>query len=516
MIKNIKKYKSYFYIVLSVFILFLFTNISYYFISSSNKSIYLEQSIKTYQNQIDNTIDTYEIFSSYIFSKIIDDSVLEMMFIAANGDELSQSTQRALLLNYLEEDYEHIIDYSFRQLHFHLPNGDSFLRFHSPDAFGDNLFDIRSSIRIVNTDLIKAKGFEEGRIYNGYRFVYPLFYQDNHVGSVEISISIATLIDALYTIQDDQAHFFIIKRDVVESIVFEDQLDHYADSALSQNYLYDRNVNEQFTDKRIILKGTLLREFLVEISEQIKEELDQEQSFSHTTFHKGKRYIIHFISLKNFDEEHVGYVFNIFIDYTYQQQVIQDFIVYPFILIFYAVMFLSAIIYKKDKENLINTMRVDALTQIANRYYYNQILVKEFQKAQNTHNPLCMIVIDLDYFKEINDTYGHLQGDFILKEVAKLLKRTIRNQDIVARWGGEEFAILLPETDIKEAILVAERIQRSLKEADFGISKKITLSFGISCLGNGIGTIQELFKKADDRMYEAKRRGRDQIIYHDD
>ena len=178
--------KVYVIVILISSIVFTALMIGYNSFSTKSNQDYFQQSRDSFDSNINSTINQYEIFSSYIYDTIIDDTVLSLMNQASQGTELQKDATRDLLYDSLIDNYNIMVEYNFRQLHFHLPNGDSFLRFHSPDAYGDNLLDVRTAIRIVNTEHIYVKGFEEGRIYNGYRFVYPLFYHDTYVGSVEI------------------------------------------------------------------------------------------------------------------------------------------------------------------------------------------------------------------------------------------------------------------------------------------------------------------------------------------
>ena len=164
----------YFGYVLVFVISFVALILSYRYITNENKTMYLQASNQAYQQQINSAIDLYENFSHYIYSKIIDEEVLSIMQ-EANTATLNKTLLREELYAYLIEDYHLIQTYDFRQLHFHLTTGESFLRFHQPNQFGDNLLDVRASIRIANEEKRFVKGFEEGKIFNGYRFVYPLF-----------------------------------------------------------------------------------------------------------------------------------------------------------------------------------------------------------------------------------------------------------------------------------------------------------------------------------------------------
>ena len=159
---------------------------------------------------------------------------------------------------------------------------------------------------------------------------------------------------------------------------------------------------------------------------------------------------------------------------------------------------------------------VDGLTQIANRRIFDEYLALEWELHRREQKPLSVILMDIDYFKNYNDYYGHQQGDDCLIQVAQTLTQvTKRATDLLARYGGEEFAAILPFTNAQEALLLAESMRRAIAELGIPhpqseISDKITLSFGIASLVPGANNSPtDLIQAADHALYSAKNRGRD-------
>jgi diguanylate cyclase (GGDEF)-like protein len=163
-------------------------------------------------------------------------------------------------------------------------------------------------------------------------------------------------------------------------------------------------------------------------------------------------------------------------------------------------------------EQLKESAVTDGLTSLANHKSFLERLSIEFNRASRYGSPLSLVMMDIDRFKEINDTYGHVQGDLVLKAVAKLIKNNIRQVDFAARYGGDEFVLILPETNIKEAYKVSEKLRETVAKEILHIPPdhkvKVTLSLGISTFKSEIKDSTILVHQADDAMYQAKESGR--------
>src|SRR6476620_5618778 len=158
----------------------------------------------------------------------------------------------------------------------------------------------------------------------------------------------------------------------------------------------------------------------------------------------------------------------------------------------------------------------DALTGLYNRHYMESHIGTLVEQANARSKPLTVLVLDIDYFKSINDTHGHDAGDDVLREFAIRVKKSIRGIDLACRYGGEEFVVVMPETDLSVATMVAERLRRRIATEPFPIQDgsrtiEVTISVGISALAKD-DTAANILKRADAALYRAKRDGRNRVV----
>ncbi len=172
------------------------------------------------------------------------------------------------------------------------------------------------------------------------------------------------------------------------------------------------------------------------------------------------------------------------------------------------------------RDSVQQTMEMaikDGLTGLNNRRYFDGHLSSAFEKAREGNRPLSLLIVDIDHFKQVNDTHGHDAGDDVLREFAGRISKIVRNLDMACRYGGEEFVLLMPDTDIQLACIVAERMRREIAAHPFvihGGTKQIniTVSVGASCIEGANDTSAALLKRADEALYLAKRNGRNQVV----
>ncbi len=165
-------------------------------------------------------------------------------------------------------------------------------------------------------------------------------------------------------------------------------------------------------------------------------------------------------------------------------------------------------------EEIYRLTIVDGLTQIHNKRYLSEALERELLRGRRHGRDLSVMMFDIDHFKRINDLHGHLAGDFVLKEIARLVQSRIRRDEVFARYGGEEFCIILPETALEGAAELGERLRQQIHEHTFVFQKdsiRTTISVGCALMNEDDRTTTELLQRADERLYHAKNTGRNRV-----
>ncbi len=350
-------------------IIFIFLVLSFVFISINyqNKLQTIQTSkIETLKNRVAITEKIYHNIARMLYETQINESDIEyLMFKASHAENTLQKNkiryelyERNLYL------YSVIKKYNFRQLHYHLPSTESFLRMHKPGKYGDILGDVRKTVLETNLQKTEQSGFEEGRIFNGFRFVFPIFYRGEHVGSVEISTSVLAIIHNLKELFNYDYHF-LISKEVVDKKVFKEQRsENYAESRLNPNYYIDVNaVDSSFTEKVI--------PYLPEhkINSKCCQAFEELLPFSRQLKNSDNRYSITGIPIVNYSNEKIGYFLQLDRDYDVFQLTHKTFVVRLIILsVIFLLLTVSTIIitkYTYSKKRLEMLENISAISVTA-------------------------------------------------------------------------------------------------------------------------------------------------------
>lgn len=499
-------------ILLFIFIVWISAIIAVNIEYCNKYSNYLAYRDEIFENAVLGVIKTYESFSNFIFISAIDNDLIKSYLYKANhGDEDTKSLMRKQLAKDLDETHRTITEYNFRQFHFQLANGDSFYRFHIPEKYGDNLLDIRESMKVANIEKRYIAGFEEGRIFSGYRFVYPLNYQGEHVGSIEISISPSCILEELYELESQKDLGFILAKEIMEETVFDDQQSRYKTSLISNDFVSDIEVSSLIDKQRDSLKLLHNPAFVSKLKDIIDDKLYNNRSFNDAMSFDNKVYLIQFQIINDISSRPVGYFFCFKEDTQIEAiQTAKKVVLALATTIMATLAFL--VIYAFIRQREVHKMAMtDQLTKIYNRHSFYELAKKEVARADRNEENISFGIIDIDFFKKVNDNFGHATGDEVLKTVAKIISSSIRITDLIARHGGEEFVLLMPSTSAKDANVVAERIRNTIENYKFDKIGKLTVSIGISEKAKK-EKIEDTINRADIALYKAKENGRNRIV----
>ena len=169
------------------------------------------------------------------------------------------------------------------------------------------------------------------------------------------------------------------------------------------------------------------------------------------------------------------------------------------------------LVYKIVHKNLEIGIITDPMTKLFNRNHFNVILRKQLNLNSRYSSPFSLILCDVDFFKKINDEYGHQQGDKVLTKLATLLQNNARENDYVFRIGGEEFALIFPQTTQEQAAIIADKFRQLVSDANFGVNRKVTISIGVCECSTDEGA-EALFRRVDNALYQAKSSGRNKVV----
>ena len=164
----------------------------------------------------------------------------------------------------------------------------------------------------------------------------------------------------------------------------------------------------------------------------------------------------------------------------------------------------------KENERLAT---IDSLTNIYNRFKFQTLLQEQWNLAKRRRKPLSVVIFDVDDFKKVNDTYGHDHGDLVLAQIADLVSKHLHTNDVFARWGGEEFVLLLPNTTGKQAFVIAESLRFFIETKKFTGISKLTASFGVAEYSAGLSR-EEFVQRANEALSEAKQKGKNQVCLY--
>lgn len=433
---------------------------------------------------------------------------------------------RQLLLNHLTPSWSQLVKtHDIRQLHFHLSPGSlSFLRVHKPEKYGDRMDDLRYTVVDTNAEQIPRSGFETGRVYSGIRAIIPVFHDNEHIGALEVGTSFSNIMHIFEEGLGNDQVAVLLNADHVESAMWPEAIEQRFPG---QNKLGNFYIEAMSQDTQIgLLSSAPIPEPISSVVSRIIK-------------YQGDYFSLTLIPLRDYRHDRPGgkTAGVILLANSINDEInvstrslhhnlmfaLVSFIILE-VLIFLAIRYATRRLQSNIDNKLAHIEELnshlarqaitDSLTGLHNHHFFIERLGEEMSKSRRNGRPLCLIMLDIDHFKQVNDTYGHQAGDRVLKIFADTLKAEMRTGDEVGRYGGEEFALALTSTSLDEAMVLANRllaVTRELRVASAeGGEIRFTVSMGIAQWDN-IEPLPLLIERADQALFSAKNNGRNCI-----
>ncbi|HZF69326.1 MAG TPA: diguanylate cyclase [Sulfuricurvum sp.] len=437
------------------------------------------------------------------------ESVANSLLLNDDITNAFEKRDRKKLLALTEPIYKQLVAQNpyLKIMHFHTPKSVSFLRVHQPDKFGDDLSSFRYIVNNVNAQKKKQTGLEVGRYGINYRVVVPVFnHQGKHLGSFEFGIDIDYI-------------FNIFHKDYgLENILFVNKEVFKIIHGNNKKLKY-----KSFSDKYYVLEPS------DNSISNIITPSDLAKNYFFVKYKGMENLVFTVTEMKSVTGEEIGKIVFVKNMNAYDSQI--AFLRNISVALGLSLVFLSFYLLRKifhhythaidtyqsqleiKNRTLSKLSNIDHLTKAHNRRSIERVLSKELNRAKRYEKPLSIIMIDLDDFKHVNDLYGHNTGDTVLKNTAKIIQGMIRESDYFGRWGGEEFVLIVTETPIEKAAIVAEQIRKAINTHDFSEPSSVTCSIGIAQMRTG-DNATEVVAKADSALYQAKNSGKNKVVLY--
>ena len=405
---------------------------SFFYLASENNNRIegLSQEIKKdYKHQYNAIILEYKSSTELIFDSIINkDKILLLQKKALESSSAKeQDIYRQKLYKELKPTYQNLKAFGIKQLHFHLPDTTSFLRFHKPEKYGDNLKNIRYSLVLANTQHKKISGFEEGRIFNGYRFIYPLIYKKEYIGTVELSIgfnAIQNISKGIY----QTYQYMILEENIVKDKIFTSERQNYHKSYFSDDFYHESNSFLNY-DKEDTNSKSITHDTFMKINEKLKVLIKKEELYSFKQTVKYLEidelyYFVTFLPIKNLKNKDTGYIVSYGLCEEYKDSQIR--FVKRAIAIFIIFILLLLLLYKVD----MSRQRMNDLSKKERDIALESNKAKSEFLANMSHEirtPLNSILGFIDILKEENKSKESTKYIAMIENSSKSLLNIIED-----------------------------------------------------------------------------------------
>jgi len=500
----VKKIKNNFLLLFIVLITYAATYLVVEYYKNSRVNEILTQNAKYLELSYKQGLDRFHVIAENVYLSMQNDKTFVDILASVNDTNIDE--KHVQMYSYLKDEFFRLKLSGVFGVLIASSENKAIVRMHKEEKYGDNLTLHRPIVTSSNEQKVHLSGFEEGKSSHAFRQVYPLYKNGRFIGVMDIFFSSTKLQD--YTMRASNIHtHFIVNKKVFKTNEWKSHAyEPYEQSIEHKDFLF--SLNDHINHDRLDASA---KDIIKPLEEEITQGIDSGESFN--VYHLGENTakILNFLPVNRFvDNKTVAYMVS-YLDskklYTFLQIIKY---MHISLLLFFIMTYLLLYRLLMDKEAVLNELKYDNLTNIYNRKYFMKYIQKECSDIKIIDKEFCIVMADIDYFKKVNDTYGHQYGDVVLQEFASILKNSIREMDKVARYGGEEFIIFLLAKKENSARVV-EEIRKKIENYEFGEQNiKLTASFGIAqCTDED--SAQTVIARADGALYKAKEYGRNQI-----
>ncbi len=508
------KWAFIFAFILISLIIFAITSID----KNNRIDYHLKNATSTFSTQYKTVYNSYMNISKASHSIIFDSPIITGLLIdSQSGDQIDVDGARINLYNLLKNKYKKLTKLGLKQLHFHTKDNKSFLRMHKPEKYGDDLSDIRYSVKYVNENRKFIHGLEAGRIVHGFRFVYPMYNESYYLGSVEFSISSNAFIQSIENAFDTDVHFIVDKK-IIYSKLFENLKSTYEESIESENFL---KLKEDDIHKDGI--SHIQKDFLrKKLGTEIEENIVKKEPFSIYTKHEDSYKIITFLPLKNIKEKKVVAYLVSYAKNENIKDINRDFIEINLILMILSILILYFIyLLNTNKQKLLDEQKI-----ISENTKLDSMREMIANIAHHWRQPLSVISTSASGM-QVQNELGILKEDYLDKGLITIISSTKRLSDTIDEFRdfmineNEQSQFTINEMLEKVFIITESSIHNNqinlLKDTDTNITinsvQNIMVESLVKILNNAVDALKKVENYEDRIIFFTLEKRKNTIIF---
>jgi len=472
------------------------------------------ESVGQMHSAVSSTIEVYGRLAEMAFDETAHRPGIRELYLKAQDSPTpgERAYWRGTIARQLDPSFRKFSYYQLRLLNLVQPDGTVFLRMNDPDRYGDNVLPASRLQAAALENRMPARGFEIGTTHNLYRYSFPLFFGNAFLGSAEFGLSSSAILAQLKK-QFPGHYTLLLRKDLLDPLLDPAAREKLAPSILSEKFVEDlqvRDLPDPMADPDPETQAFILQK----VRERASSAMDEGKSFTLFTQSAGTPYSVTCLKIPSpvgHPSGYFGYI--VAINWNPKAQDLQQLALTVGILMAGLFLIFAAFLRQgiRNHEKLIEEALYDSLTGGLKQGRFDSVAAREVSMAQRFGMPLSLVIFDLDHFKHVNDHFGHLKGDAVLRATGATVTRNIRRVDYFFRWGGDEFLIVLPNTNLDGALCAAEKIRALMENLNPDGVEGISISAGVAQMNENDADLRAVMKRADEALYKAKEKGRNNV-----